>query len=472
MRSRLRVLRDSGYLLFARTFARISTLPFLIYAAGKLGPAHYGILLFVTASVELLASLSNLGASRYGARAVVRHELPRNHLAGILLSLRLVISLFLVAAALVAIFIYTPSSPKLEVLLLGLAAMTLSSFIETTETLFTGAEKFPAAATLQMVGRLTYLGLGFLALGMGFSVVAVMAAYVGGVIVEGMLRMVYTLRHVTGFSFRFSMREVWIVVKGMLPFAVTAIASMIYYRVDSLILDAYKGDAAVGVYGVAYNFYSFYVWIPIVLSRALLPGLTADYQRDPGKAERSCWFWYRIVGVAALPVVLVSTILAGPVIRNLMPASYADSVFVLQLLLWSIPPLMMSSVGFVILTVADREVQGAWLFVITAAVIFILDMILIPRYSVNGAAVAMVAATVVLAAQVHLLLSRYIFSRAHGVLRTYAMPLLSGGSMAGAALLLWPLGIVPSLLGGLAAFGLVVALVRLAETRPRTAPAS
>ncbi len=473
MRSRLKVLRDSGYLLFARTFARLSTLPFLIYAAGKLGPAHYGILLFVTASVELLASLSNLGASRYGARAVVRHELPRSHLAGILLSLRLGIAIFLSACALVAIAIYTPPSPKLQVMLLGLAAMTLSSFIETTETLFTGAEKFSAAATLQVLGRLTYLAFGFLALGLGLSVVAVMAAYVIGIIVESILRMIYSVRNVTGFSLHFTRAELWTVVKGMLPFAVTAVASMIYYRVDALVIDGYHGDAAVGVYGVAYHFYSFYVWAPIVLSRALLPGLTAAYQRDPARAERSCWYWYRTVGVASLPVILVSTILAGPVIRNLMPPSYAESVFVLQVLLWSIPPLVMSSVGFVILTVADKEVLGAWLFVITAAVIFALDMLLIPRYSVNGAAAAMVAATVVLAAQVHWLLARYIFSPRHGLVRTYAMPVLGGIAMGAAAVLLWPLGWLPSMAGGLAAYGVVIFLVRMTEGGgPRTASAS
>jgi O-antigen/teichoic acid export membrane protein len=384
--------------------------------------------------------------------------------------LRISFSVFLSICALIAIGIYTPASPKLEVLLLGLAAMVLSSFVETSETLFTGVERFRASATMQVIGRSVYLLFGFIALGLGFSVVAVMFAYVASIAVESSIRMVYLLRNVTTLTWRIKGREVITVLWGMAPFAITAVASMIYFRIDAFILDLVKGDEAVGIYGAAYSFYSFFVWVPIVLSRALLPGMTEQYHHDPGGAEGTCWFWYRIGAVAAIPVIFISTVVAGPLIRNLMPSPYVDSIPVLQILLWSIPPMMMTSVGFIILTVADKEVLGAHSTIATAVIIVIMDLILIPRYSGVGAAVAVVATTVIWSGQMHWLLSRYVLTSEHGVIRTFTMPILSGLIMGAVGLALWPLGTVMSLIGGLAAYGVTASLIRVVENKKRVVP--
>jgi O-antigen/teichoic acid export membrane protein len=291
---------------------------------------------------------------------------------------------------------------------------------------------------------------------MGYSVVAVMAALVISMGVESVLRMVYARLKVCRFSGDYSSEEFMHVVRGTLPFAITGVATLVYYRADTIIMGVLRGDTEVGIYGAAYSFFSFFVWLPIILSRTLLPGLTAREQADPADGERNSWFWYRSIAVFGIALAYSVTVLAGPVIRLLMPPEYNESIITLQILIWSIPFLMMVAIGFVTLTIKNLEVVGARTTIASAAIIITLDFILIPPYGVKGAAFAMVVATALWYVQMQWILSRRVWAPEHGVIRTLGFPLAGLGAMAAAGWLLQPLGAVVTLIGGLLVYGGVI----------------
>lgn len=458
MSERRQVLKHSGYLLLARLFARLASVPFLIYAANSLKPELFGIFTFTLAAVDMLSALGDFGLSRYGAREFVREGEQRNRLAGIFLTLQLLASVALTVPA-VALVLALTGPPKEQVLLLGLAAAFMSSFVFTTDTIFTATRRFGASAVLAVVGRAVYLVAGFLVLALGYSVVAVMTAFLLGMAVESVLRLTYTAVRVTGFSFHFTRDDFWRVIRGAAPFTVSALATLVYFRADTLIMEAIRGDIDVGIYSAAYSFFSFFVWVPIILTRTLLPGMTQLFAEKPQEAERLNWFWYRGVGILGIPVAFTVTMLAGPLIRSLLPASYADSVLTLQVLMWSIPVLMMVSVGFNALVVADHEKPAANTTLTTAAFIVGLDFALIPRYGVIGAAAAMVATTVFWFAQVHWLLRRHLLAPGHNLATALDLPLGGGLFMAGTALLVKGLGVAVALVAGLAVYAAIVGMV-------------
>ncbi len=451
------VLRHSSYLLLARLFARLASLPFLLYAAATLGPPLFGVFAFTLATIDMLSALGDFGLSRYGARALVREKENRAGTAGIILTLQLAASVALTAAALVVLLALRPEPVRRDVLLLGLAAAFMSSFIFTTDTVFTAFKRFGASAVFAVAGRVVYLAAGFAALKLGYSVVAVTAAFLLGMVIESALRMIFTSLKLTTFSFKTSFAQVAAFARGTVPFAVGAIATLVYFRADTLIMAALKGDRDVGIYNAAYSFFSFFVWAPIVLSRTLLPGLTRRFATEPEAAERTNWFWYRAVGVTGVPVAFAVTMTAGPLFRLLMPAAYGNSVIALQILIWSIPALMMVTVGFNALVVTDRERQATVTTVVTAFIIVVMDFILIHFYGVRGAAAAMVIATFAWLAQVHWLLGRFILAAGHGLKGALLLPAAGGLLMAAAALLASPLGLWAALGAGLAVYAVVAA---------------
>lgn len=440
----------------ARTFARLASVPFMLYAAATLKPRLFGVFTFVVVTVEMLSSLGDVGLTRYGTRTMVRGEFERERLASIMLTIQLITSTVLMAVAYTAVLIISPESPKKEVILIGLVAIFFSSFIYTTETILTGTKKFGASAVLQVVGKLIYLFIGFSVLLLGYSVVAVMAALVVSMGIESLARMVYTWKKVTGFSRDFTAAEFMKITRGTMPFALTGLATLIYYRADTIILEVLRGDADVGIYGAAYSFFSFFVWVPIVLSRTILPSVTERHKKDAEDGNRTSWFWYRASCIAGIVMAYSMTVMAGPVIRTLMPSDYNESIITLQLLIWSIPFLMMISIGFIALTVNDKEMAGARTTISSALIIIALDFTLIPAFGVKGAAAAMIIATGLWFAQMQWILSRQVFSADHGVRRTFSMPLLGLALMAGVGFALAPLGEIVTLPAGLIVFVSVI----------------
>lgn len=459
---RRQVLKHSGYLLAARLLSRTVTVPFLIYAAATLGPELFGILAFVLAGVEMLSAVGDFGLSRYGARAMVRDSGGRARMTGVMLAVQMQLSVVLAAAVIVALAFFGPGEPKTQVILLGLGALMLSPFILTTDAAFTASSRFGVSALMVIAGRAVYIIAGAAFLAAGYSVVAVMAAYLLGMAVEAALRLAYTLTRLTSISLRAGMsswRRVW---RQALPFAVAGAATLVYFRADTLILDAMSGDAAVGVYNAAYSIFSLFVWVPIIISRTLLPGLTSQFASDPERAELANWFWYRAVGVMGVPVAFTVTMLAGPLIGYLMPVDYQEAVLTLQLLMWSIPTLMMISVGINALVIVDREAAVARMTAWAAVAIVVIDAGLIYLFEaqgvpgIYGAAVAMIVVTAVWLLRVQLLLGRHVHASGRGVLAAFGLPAAAGLVMAAAALLADGLGTPLSLAAGLAAYALVV----------------
>jgi O-antigen/teichoic acid export membrane protein len=463
--NRFEVLKHSGYLLLAKLFVRLASVPFLIYVAATLGPSMFGVFAFVLASVEMVSSLGDFGLSRYGTRVMVREEKNHARFAGIILVMQLATSLLLAGLGAAFILLIAPESPKLQVLLLGLVAVILSAFTYTTETIFTATSRFPASALLTVIGRAIYIAAGFVVLSLGHSVVAVMWAFVGSIAIESLLRMVYAATKITGFSFSFTWGEVKHVARGTLPFAVTGIASLVYFRADTIILGIVRGDLDVGIYGAAYSFFSFFMWLPIVINRTLLPRLISRYRNDPKEGEIASLYWYREMGVAGVAIAFTMTVLARPIIGTLMPDTFSDSIIVLQILMWSIPPLMMVSTGFNSLTVCDREKTGANTSVIYAALIVALDFALIPHFGPRGAAVAMVVTTLLWEFTIHWLLTKHVLAPGHGLLRVFGMPVLGGACMAIVALAVSGYGAFVSLTAGLAVYGAIVMMLRFVERR-------
>lgn len=458
------VLRHSSYLLGFKLLSRALSVVFLVYAAARLGPELFGALSFVLVTVELLAGVGDLGITRYGARELLRDWDRRAVLAGEILSLQALTSLLLAAAGLAIVVIYQPAYPKYELLLLGLAAFLSFSVIATTESIFTASQRFFYSALLTFLGRLVYVGIGIAALAAGQSVVVIMWGYVAAVMMEAGARFLVA-RRVAPFSFGFPAAALWRMLVATMPFAVVGIASIVSYRINLMILEFIRGDAAAGIYNVAFTLFSPFVWIGIILSTTAFPGFARIYARDREAARRNGWQWYRLVAIAGIPAALLVSLLSKSVLAY-FPVGYAESASILIVLIWSLPPMLLSTIDVNILQVADRQNDVAHGQVMGAVVTALSSLALIPFLGGVGAALAALGAVVVMETYIHFQVRRHFMGRS--ALPLLVRPLLGGIVMAAAALGLIRFNVWLAALAGLLAYITVIfatGAVRLSEIK-------
>lgn len=461
-----KVLKNSSYLLGSRLLSRLIFIVFVIYAASRLGPELFGILAFALATVELLSSIGDLGLTRYGARELVRHWDDRPVLAGEILVLQILTSLFFSLGGLLLVIAWRPDDPKFQLLLLGLVAIFLSGLVNTTETIFIAGQRFFYSALLTFIGRLIYVGIGFAALAAGASVIMVMWGFVAAVVVESLFRMLVVIRTVTRFSFSFSAGRLWKMFVATLPFAIAAAANVAFLRVNVMVLELLDGDVAVGVFSVAFTLFTPFIWIPMIINRTLFSGLTEDFANNPDRARHSTWQWYRLMAMAGIPAALAITLLAGPVFSH-FPAGYEGSAGVLQILIWALPLLLVISIGFNTMQIINRERASARVQMSGALANAAACFALIPPFGIKGAAAATVVGAAVMEAQIYLDLHKHFLQRKHTIV-LFLRPVVGGLVMTAVALPLY--GFNPWLAtgAGLVAYAaaiLVTGGVRISELK-------
>lgn len=457
------VMRNSSYQLGSRLLSRLLFIAFVVYAASRLGPELFGILSFALVTVELLSAIGDLGLTRLGARELVKHWDDRRTLAGEILVLQMLTSLFFSLLGLALVFAWRPEGPKFELLALGMVAIFLSGLVNTAETLFVAGQRFLASAALTFLGRIIYVGIGFAALAVGQpSVVMVMWGFVIAVLLESVFRMLAVVRTVTPFSFRFPMSDLRSMLLATIPFAAAAVANIAFLRTNVMILELLKGDVDVGVFNVAFTLFTPFIWIPMILSRTIFPGLTAAYTVDQEKARMITWQWYRLMALAGIPLAFSISLLAGPVLSH-FPAGYEGSAAVLKILIWSLPLFLVVSMGFNVQQIINRERAAARVQVVGALANAAANFILIPPLGIKGAAVATLVGVAVTEAQIYLDLHRHFLQGKHMIV-LFARPALGGLVMAGVALALF--GVSPWLATGLGLIAYGVTIIVTGGVKP------
>lgn len=445
------VLRHSSYLFGSKIISRLLFTVFVVLVASRLGSELFGAFSFSLAMVELLSWFGDLGTTRYGTRELVRVEKKQWAVVnGQILVLQVLSSTLISVAGLLALLLWSPGYPKMQMLLIGLVAVLLSGVINATESSLIASQNFLYSSLLSLIGRLVFLVLGFIAITRGASVVMIMAGYLAGVIIESFLRIILVTGKVSRFSFQFSFADIKAMFVASLPLAAVALASVIFTQSGIIALEILDGDAAVGVFNIAYSLYMPFIWFAMVLSKAVFPGQAELYKDDRDAARRNYRQWYRLVVMAGIPIPVATTLLAGPAL-SLLPSEYEESTTVLIILMWALPLALIGAMQGNVMQMIGRELAQVRMLIVGIVIIVVLQIILIPKYGVVGAPIAALTAALVKEIMVYEDVRRTFFGKMH-YLVLLLRPLLGGLIMALATLLAWGLGPWLATSVGLAAY--------------------
>jgi len=225
---------------------------------------------------------------------------------------------------------------------------------------------------------------------------------------------------------------------------------------DVILLGILATSRDVGLYTAAYRICFLAAMIAVTTHTVFLPAIThavALGELPIGHVLRRS---LSLTGTVMLPVVAGGVALAGPLLLLVFGPDYADGTRAFQLLLVSIGLLSLHGTTHNVFLALDRTKQEAGIFAGGAVLNIVLNLVLIPRYGLVGAAISTVAAEMVIVlASTRALFMLGVRPQLKGLVR----PLLA--SVAMIALLLPLSGRVPVLLlvaGGAALYAVILAM--------------
>jgi O-antigen/teichoic acid export membrane protein len=429
-----------------------------------LGPAGMGVIVTAWSVTGVLGLVLGLGTRNYLVREMVvrRAEAPR--LLGTAIVLRVALApLFAAAAAAYAQLAHVGHEARV-VLWLAVAATVFTQVAEPLQAAFQAIERMEYLAYSEVISK-SAQGLIGVALALaGYGAAAITGCWAAMAAIVVALDVLW-LRGRMRIAPRTSIARLSAMVRQSTAYWVFGLFFTIYFWVDALMLSLMTRPEVVGWYGVPMRLFQTFMFLPVVLSTAWLPGLVRAFVGGhAGALRRAARAPLELTLVLSLPITAAIAIGARPVIDLLYGPGYANSVPVFVLLGLCVPPMYLNIMLNQVLVAARRQV--AWTAVMAGATVLnpALNAALIGvaqrRYGNGaiGAAVSLVLTELAIAAVGMVLVGGVVDRRmASRVGRTAAVSAATWLVAVAAR----PLGTAASLGLAVAAFALLAAVLRV-----------
>lgn len=389
-----RAARNALWLLLSQGGVRLLSFVVGTLLARSLGVADFGTYTFVMTYTAYFGILADAGLGRYLIRDVARDRVA----AGAYLSQITALRLALAAAAYVLMLLLavaTRSAPE-RLTLIAVAGTSLftGAVAGAVASVFTAREEMHISALFTFLSSMAtaLFVLAALAVGVGLlgTVVAVTLANLPPL---GFLLTMWRRQGPLPAP-RASLSFWWRALRASYAYALLGVIGVVYFRIDALMLTWMRGPEANGIYQAAYRLLDAVTDAPGVIVAAMFPAIARLHRQSRAELRRAYLTVLMVLTLLGVPVMLALLLFADPVVRLLYGAEYAPSVTVLRLLAIALFLIFVDTANTMVLYSGDELGTVLILSLGTTAANVLLNLILIPRYSYNGAAVATIASTV------------------------------------------------------------------------------
>ena len=366
----------------------------VIFIARYLGDIGYGKYSFAVAFTALFSVLSDLGLSTLTIRDVARDKSQAGRYLGQVSALKVLLAtLTLLLIVIVINVLDYPRETTLVVYIIG-ASVIIDSFTRLFFAITSAFEKMEYEAAIKILRTIILFSLVLLVIHFSYGLISIVSSYLVASILSFMLSMFVILKKFAKPKFETDFDFWRKTTKEALPFALTGIFGMVFFRVDIVMLSVMKGDAVTGWYSAACNIIFALMVIPIIYGIAIFPVLSKYYGSARSSFDKVGTLSFKFLLMAGLPISVGISLLAEKIIQLVYGSAYINSSYALQIIVWAFFINCIAIVPFHALNSANKQHLAMISEGIAAALAVMLNLLLIPKYGLIGAASATVIALV------------------------------------------------------------------------------
>jgi O-antigen/teichoic acid export membrane protein len=466
------LFRNSSALLLARLVALICGGGLTIYAVRVLSLEEYGAYSIAIALTTLFGLLSEMGISALTLRELVKQPERRAELFAVSMGAEVATTVVAICVMLPVALLLGYSSLVVVLVAIGGLALMFQAPFATVEAGFKSrrvmthvgvALVVQASVSAAVSLALLLAGLGPEALMIGLAVGAAAGLAVG----------VWLLRRKLAFpvGLDLNLRHVLKFVRAGSMIAATGAVTVIYERVDVLMLSKLDGEAAVALYSLAFMVIQYVLMVPTIVGSAFFPMLIERLKGEPETARAEYGLMIRLFLFISIPASIALMLGGGEMIRLIFGERYAGSGEPMRVFAWICTLGFLNALFWYGILASYKERAMIALMVGALAVNVLINALLIPPLGPLGAAIGLVGSYVLIVGGELGLIRRHLFRLPLGPL--VAKPLMAGAVSAAVAVPLFGVSELAAGLAGAGAFTLALLGLRYIsaeEWRPLTVP--
>jgi O-antigen/teichoic acid export membrane protein len=453
------IVANTTYRVAAEIASKVISVAFYVVLAREVGDAGFGVLTFAFSFVAIVTTFSIFGQDAVLIRDVARHHERLDSYFANTLALKLLFALLALGASLgVAMALGMSNQKVLVVLVLGLG-VTAEALMATCFAAFQALHRLNLIPVVLLTQRTLTSLVGIPVVVATQSVVAASVVYLACALLAFGLSAALLFRRVVRPALRIDVRAWWPFMRAASPIGLSNVFATTLFRVDVAILAAFATDAAVGDYGAAYRLFEatlFLTWSVGTVTYALFARLTREtatslqFAHDRG---------LKLGVIPTLPLAVTALVLGPPLVGLVYGADFEGGGTALMLLAPAIALYPIAHIAGGLLIAQRRQSIVAAVVGVVAAANIAANVVFVPKYSLNAA--ALITSLSELALAVAFVATAYRVAEGVDWLRVAGGPVFAA-MLAGATMLALRSWLIPALAAGVLVY---IAVLTVWESR-------
>jgi O-antigen/teichoic acid export membrane protein len=390
------ILRNISWLAGASILVKPAWLVFMVAVCPRLlGVEGYGVLSAALALTAIATSFSDIGVSQLTVRDVAqRRRHAGRYFSNLLLYRGALLGVTLVIAVAAALALGYRDEMLVAIGMAGLYWVG-HHVLMYERAFFRAAEDLRLDAISNVVEKVLVIGIGGAVLVMTRSAASTLGGMAAGMLLLAGAQAVWLSRRLAPFSRRLlSSSFIKATATRALPLGLADLLTVLYLRIDQVMIEAFLGAAAVAPYGQAYRILEALSIVPVIVAQsALFPRLSVLAHEGKHAAFR------RIAGIGAAGLLAAGSVIAaglyfvGPaLLRGVTPdPEFAASGDVLRVLCWAYPLTAVKDMLFVAFVAKGKLKLPVVIYAIATVLNIALNLAVIPVHGIIGAAAVTVS---------------------------------------------------------------------------------
>jgi O-antigen/teichoic acid export membrane protein len=426
------------------------------YLARVLGAEGFGKIGFATAVLAYFTLLINLGLDTFGTREVARDQTQVKPYVSNILGIRILSAIL--SFILLSIFVLLiPKSPEVKKLIIffGLGLFTFSF---TLEWVFLGIEKMEYIAFSRILQQIFYVTLIFLLIRRSEQILSIPIIQFGSAVVAILLLSYVFIQKFGFYKINFNFGSWKKILRQSLPMGLSFIMIQIYYNFDVILLGFMKSEEVVGWYSGAYKIILLINTIGLIYYNTIFPLVSRYYKSSLEKLKTLLTYTAKLMTMVVIPLGIGGVFTARPIMDLIYGEKFRGGVIAFQILIWVVCIIWISCVYGNSLLACDGQKKFLVGVSLGAITNIISNLILIPKFSLIGAAISTILAEGVVFVYMYHNFSKIVKIE---FVKYLPKPLFAGIPM-GLFLFWWgeKLNLIFLLLGAISIYFLVIFLVK------------
>jgi O-antigen/teichoic acid export membrane protein len=381
-----KALKNIAWAICGKIFSLLSILVVGIIVARYLGKEQYGIMNYVISIVAIFQVFADFGLDFIQIREESKNPHLRDRIIGTVYGLKLFFAILTLLAIYITVSIFIDEvSIRSYIMLYALSIIMNTTWVSRNHfTSMVWNEYVVKTEILRnVIGMVIKVGLVLLHLPLIWFICSLL--FDSFLLATGYL-VSYTKKIDSIRKWSFDKTLAFYMIRQAFPLLLSSAAIIVYNKIDQVMIGDMIDKANLGIYSVAIRFTELLVFVPTIIAQTISPMLVEMHKTDAARYEECSRIFVNVTVSLCIILALMTSLLSYPIVYVTFGKAYIGAASVLSILAFKVIGDALSQTSGQLIIIEGQQKYAPIRNIIGCVACIILNLILIQRYGIHGAA--------------------------------------------------------------------------------------